>query len=299
MPIVRRKLTILVLLAICAGPQTFARGEQPRSPWRHSADEQRQDLVRLPSVVPVSYPSPAELDGELVSIRPENVSAQCSDNGCGDSCGDGVCLPHACRACDRWYVALSGGTAHREIVHEIGDDRTFIVFDTGFAANLALGYRFDPFRIEAEYSFMNNDCTEAGAGGLSSAATGNVNLKALMFNAYRDFTIGDWAWIPYIGAGIGVYQSEINSLYPDFFATIGAPFVGVPVNTTSDIPLAYQFRVGASRPLGERTEFFTGYRYFHGETLTFASAPFASFAPTFSPDGAEMHNVEFGLRVRF
>jgi opacity protein-like surface antigen len=215
------------------------------------------------------------------------------------SCADEVALPHACRACDRWYVSLSGGTASRETVHEIADARTFIEFDTGFAANLALGYRFDVFRVEAEYSFMNNDCTQAGAGGLASDTVGNVNLRALMFNLYHDMQISDWLWSPYVGAGIGVYQSEINGLYPDFFNTIGAPFAGVPVNATSDIPLAYQFRVGASRPIGERTDFFAGYRYFHGETLTFASAPFASFAPTFSPDGAAMHNVEFGLRVRF
>ncbi|MDX1929751.1 MAG: outer membrane beta-barrel protein [Pirellulaceae bacterium] len=222
-----------------------------------------------------------------------------SDSSPPISIGSPTAALHACRKCDPWYVALSGGTATRDIVHEIADSRTFIEFRTGFAANVALGYRFERLRLEAEYSFMNNECAEAGAGGLSSPTTGNVNLRALMFNAYRDFQFSDWCWKPYLGGGLGVYQSEINSLNPDFFNTIGAPFAGVPVNATSDTPFAYQFRVGASRPLGERAEFFTGYRFFHGETLTFASAPFASFGPTFSPDAAQMHNAEFGLRVRF
>lgn len=82
---------------------------------------------------------------------------------------------HACRACDRWYLSFSGGPANRSTVHEISDARTFIEFDTGFAVNGALGYRFDMFRVEAEYTFMNNECSRAGAVGLSSPTTGNVN----------------------------------------------------------------------------------------------------------------------------
>jgi opacity protein-like surface antigen len=194
-------------------------------------------------------------------------------------------------------------------VHEAGDPLTFIEFEEGFAANGALGYRFNMFRVEAEYSFMNQETEFAGAGpaqlaGIApTAATGNVNLKALMFNLYHDIDLPFTFWRPYLGAGIGIYQSEINSLYPEFFGNPALAAFGFntnPVNTTSDMPFAYQFRAGASRSLGERTEFFTGYRYFKGEELTFASAPFASpLAPTFHPDGAEVHSVEFGLRVRF
>jgi hypothetical protein len=65
------------------------------------------------------------------------------------------------------------------------------------------------------------------------------------------------------------------------------------------MPLAYQFRAGVTRPVGCRSEFFTGYRYFKGEELEFASAPFATFSPTFHPDGTEIHAIEFGLRVNF
>lgn len=213
---------------------------------------------------------------------------------------DAAPATHACRACDRWYVALSGGTANRERVHEVSDARTFIEFDTGFAANAALGYRFDMFRFEVEYTFINSGCSEAGAAGFSSPATGNINLKALMFNVYHDFEFDNWLWKPYVGGGLGVYQSEINSLYPEFFAFAPDPFPVTPVNTTSNTPFAFQFRAGVSRPIGERTEFFAGYRYFHGETLTFAAAPFASpAAPTFNPNGAVVHAAELGIRIRF
>jgi opacity protein-like surface antigen len=248
-----------------------------------------------PRILPVGY---AEYD--VAAPAPMEASASADASATGPEAGG-----NGCDACDggcwhdRWYIGFSGGWQQREIVHEASDSRTFIEFDSGFLVNTALGCRFENFRLEAEYTFMNNECSRAGAAGFSSATTGNVNLRAWMFNAYHDFDMGCTCWKPYVGAGIGIYQSELNSLLPDFFQTLGAPFANVPINSTSNMPFAYQFRAGATRPLGERTEFYTGYRFFRGEELTFSSAPFSSFAPTFHPDGATIHAVEFGLRVKF
>lgn len=228
--------------------------------------------------------------------------ASCCEASCcaAPSCQSSCCMP-PCRCYDHWYIAMSGGAAWRQTVFEVGDPTTFIEFDRGgFAANFAVGYRFEMFRLEAEFTYFNNECTWAGSGGLSSATPGNISMKALMFNAYHDFQIGNWLWKPYVGAGLGIYQSDINGLYPYFFDEIGGDFTGTPLNCTSDVPFAYQFRVGLTRPIGERTEFFVGYRYFRGETLTFSSAPFATAdAHTFSPDGAKVHSIEIGLRVNF
>jgi opacity protein-like surface antigen len=257
-------------------------------------------------------------DEELVQpIRPvqcaDELGPSCAD-GCEPSCSgeapicteDGTCgcgEQAACCSCqpcrDRWYLSASGAWQQRETVHEVDDPQTFIEFHSGFLANAALGMRFDSFRLELETSFMNNEVDVAGAGGLSSPSPGNVNLRAYMLNMYYDVQFQNSCWMPYVGAGIGTYQSEINGLIPEFFDQIGPPFVGSPVNATSDMPLAYQFRAGVTRPIGCRSEFFTGYRYFKGEELEFASAPFATFAPTFHPDGTEIHAIEFGLRVNF
>lgn len=204
------------------------------------------------------------------------------------------------RSCDRFYLSISGGWQQRERVREAADSSTFIEFDGGFSANGAIGYRFDKWRVEAEYTFMNNECSIAGSGGLSSETVGNINLRAFMFSAYRDFEIDGWVWKPYAGGGIGVFQSEINGLFPEFFQTVGGSFATSPINATSNMPFAYQFRVGASRPIGERTELFGGYRYFNGAEMQFSSAPFASgAAPTFNPNGAKTHGLEFGLRINF
>ena len=222
--------------------------------------------------------------------------------GCADECGAPTKdHPLCCCAAARspWYVSVSGAWEQRETVHEIDDARTFIKFQGGFLANAAIGVRCDCFRLEFETSFMNNGVELAGAGGLSSPAVGNVNLHAYMFNAYHDVEIKNCCWKPYVGAGIGVYQSELNGLNPEFFDQLGAPFTGQPINATSDMPLAYQFRAGLTRPLGCRAELYSGYRYFRGEELEFASAPFAAFAPTFHPDAAKVHAIELGIRVNF
>ena len=203
-------------------------------------------------------------------------------------------------SCDRWYISVSGGWQQRDTVHEVGDPETFVEFDDGFLINGALGVHINDWRVEVETSFMNNGVSMAGAGGLSSEAAGNVSLHAYMFNLYRDFHCSRCCWLnPYIGAGIGVYQSELNGLNPEFFDQLGAPFAGNPINATSNLPMAYQFRAGVSCPLTDRAEIFSGYRYFKGQELEFASAPFASFAPTFHPDGAVINAVEVGVRVNF
>jgi opacity protein-like surface antigen len=199
-----------------------------------------------------------------------------------------------------WYISISGGMQQRERVHEVSDARTFIEFEQGFVTNAALGYRFDTFRVEAEYSFLNNECERAGAVGISSPTVGNVNLRATMFNIYHDVKLDNWFIQPYVGGGIGIYQSEINGLFPEFFQLVGPPFSTTPINATSNFPFAYQFRAGFTVPMSDRADFYCGYRYFHGEKLTFSSAPFASgLAPFFNPNAAVNHAVEFGIRVYF
>lgn len=311
--------------AIGLTPSAAAQYDGAPLPFRHhQAVRPLGDAGVWSAVAPVGYTARRDVAGGIPAVPYDDGFAGDAGLPCGvesvgevcepcASCGDcgscASCVP--CQPCyagprcrDPWYLSLSGGWQHRETVHEVGAPTTFIEFAEGFAVNGALGYRFAMFRVEAEYTFMNNEADRAGAVGFDTPSTGNVNLRALMFNIYHDLDLDFTVWRPYLGAGIGLYQSDINSLYPDFFGFQGqgvpANFAGAPINSTSDTPLAYQFRVGASRPLGERTEFFAGYRYFKGEELTFASAPFA--APTdstFNPDGAEIHAAEFGLRIRF
>ncbi len=208
----------------------------------------------------------------------------------------------ACWWCDPqakpWYISLSAGWQSREIVHEIGDPATFIQWDDGFSFAGAIGRRFGKFRVEAEFSLMNNGVHITGGGipgvgNFVSTATGNVDLRAYMFNVYHDIAVKDTPIKVYLGAGIGLYQSQINSLLPGFFSQLGMPLQGF--TTTSNYPFAYQFRAGVSYTISPTVDVFVGYRYFHGNHLTFSAFPFG----TFHPDGATNNNIEAGFRINF
>lgn len=290
------------LSQFCAAEHSYGQNHAAQAPTAPTATY--ESTVSPPQAAPSMHATDAYHAGaSLSSVQPNSYAGMVEgDCGCGSGSACRNCGPQYAdpRGCDRWYLSLSGGWEHRELVREAADPTTFIAFDDGFAINAALGYRFDLMRIEAEYSFMNNECREAGSGGLSSATVGNINLKAFMLNVYHDFEFDGMLLKPYLGAGVGIFQSEINGLFPEFFQQVGGEYATTPINATSNMPFVYQFRAGASRPLGERTEIFGGYRYFHGNEMVFSSAPFATgAAPTFNPKGAWTHGLEMGLRVRF
>jgi opacity protein-like surface antigen len=248
-------------------------------------------LAEFPSVTP---------DGTLASATAstawesaEVVTVEASPEA-GGYFGEGDCLEPG----QRWYLSLSGAAQSRHIVHEVGDPATFLIFDDGFTLNAALGHQFDLFRMDFEYSLFNNQVETAGAGipgvgNFVGDAVGNVSVKAFTLNGYYDFDYFRSCFRPYVGAGMGVMQSEINSLFPSFFPGLGAATGGV--NTTSNFKLCYQFRVGIGYTLSHRTELFSGYRFFDAGPLTFAGEPFG----VFQPDGATFHGLEMGFRVKF
>jgi OmpA-OmpF porin, OOP family len=243
-------------------------------------------------VVPASYGAATDNADWLAAdvMTKGEVVATDSYVGCSEPAG---CGPDQC-----WYIMLSGAVQSRADVSEVGDPATFLLFDDGFDINVALGHQFDLFRLDFEYSYFNNQVETAGAGipgigNFVSDAVGNVSVKAYTLNSYFDYQINQSRFSPYVGGGIGLMQSEINSLFPSFFTQIGQTFNGV--NTTSNVKFCYQFRVGLNYELSYRTELFSGYRYFDAGELTFASSPFG----VFHPDRATFHSFETGIRVKF
>lgn len=105
-----------------------------------------------------------------------------------------------------WYATLSG-------------DLTWLRHsDTGGGGNIALGYRIDDFRIEAEAGYH-------GAGG--EDGYGSTRYFSYMGNVYYDmnniYTISnqgraDWNIMPYIGGGIGDAAIRVgNSSFTNAF----------------------------------------------------------------------------------
>jgi opacity protein-like surface antigen len=260
--------------------------------------EQPMVTVQQPQVKtqPPTTVEPRQAPDIFTTQGNPTVTAQPVTGGCGA----GGCVTEAPQAAQAaqccWYLSLSAGWQERQRVHEASDAGTFLTFDDGFMVNGALGVRWKSLRLEFEFSTWNNDINTAGVGGAGngtstaqSAALGNITLYSYMANVYYDFTLGSFPLKPYVGAGIGFYHSEINGLAPAFANG------GVLLNCMSDYPFAYQFRAGVSYDVSERVELFGGYRYFHGDTLTFSAVPFG----TFHPLGTENNGIEFGFRVKF
>lgn len=243
-------------------------------------------------VEPVGFETTAyETDSLAAEAEATEQESHCHH---GLGCRQSLC----CEPEYGWYISLSGAAQSRDQVQEVGDPATFLTFDDGFAINAAIGRQFDLFRLDFEYSYLNNQIETAGAGipnvgNFVGDAVGNVSVKAYTLNAYYDHRICQTRFKPYFGSGIGLMQSEINSLFPSFFPALGAGTTAV--NTTSNVKFCYQFRVGMNYELTQRTEFFSGYRFFDAGPLTFAGEPFG----VFSPDAATFHNFEAGFRVKF
>lgn len=249
-----------------------------------------------PSCVNACAAAPSCAPAPISCCPPANGSCSC---GAKHSCcrGKGDCCDEGCWEPTGWYASISGGWTNREDVHEIGNPATFLTWEDGFSVNGAVGYEFSFFRAEFEIGLSNTGVDQAGAGipnvgDFVSGAQGNVSLRKYMFNLYHDFKFNDLKIVPYVGGGIGFYQSEINGLFPEFFTSLGQELNGV--NATSDFPFAYQVKAGVNYEMTQRTELFLGYCFFDGNSLDFAASPFGPFRP----NCATTHTMELGIRFK-
>jgi len=141
--------------------------------------------------------------------------------------------------------------------------------ETGWGGNLALGYRFADWRLEAEGGYH-------GAGGDSGYR--NIHYFTYMGNAYYDFNSAiptseeGLRVVPYIGAGLG--GASVNR---------GSGSIRETYNHNNDT-FAYQGMAGLS--LASTTmpnvAWTIGYRYLGTEEHNLSA-----------------HNVEIGARIHF
>jgi opacity protein-like surface antigen len=223
-----------------------------------------------------------------------------------------------------FYITGSGGWQAREKSTDIGLG-TAAEFKDGFLLNGGVGYRF-PFNIRAEVeagyqnnknkAFLNESSVLFAVGsnapglpiGSQDQSVGNVGLRSFMVNLYYDIPLGpDSKWKPYIGGGVGTYQSTING-----FTSPTLSANGIAISTSSRETFAWQLRAGLAYRVIERAELFGGYRYFHGDDLKFTfyvpGGAFGGFPGAIPPQGAQLplnvtggitHGAEFGFRFFF
>lgn len=151
--------------------------------------------------------------------------------------------------------------------------------DTGWAGGIAAGYAYgNNIRVEGEVTYQRNDLDKLSLGAASLALTGDVSNTALLLNGYYDFANSS-PWTPFISAGLGVAQVNINDL--------NVPGSGLPNTDDKDTVFAYQVGAGVSYAVSKEVSFDVKYRYF------------ATSDPEFDTTSTEYssHNIYAGIRV--
>jgi outer membrane immunogenic protein len=173
------------------------------------------------------------------------------------------------------YVGASGGVSmvHDSDISEPGISGT-VEYDTGFGFNLNVGYDFDPVRVEFEFGYKNADVKNLSAFGIG-VPVNNADLTTLsyMVNAFYDIKTKS-AFTPYLGAGIGMINGELDD----------------NGYTADDTVFGYQFIVGAAYNFNKNFALDLSYR-------------FQGAAQDFSLNGSDLSymssNIMAGMRYSF
>lgn len=167
----------------------------------------------------------------------------------------------------------------------------------GLSGIVGYGWRSN-WRLEGELAYRGYDLDKAGIredGGLGNALgvgslsgqtvalDGEVDSLALLASIYYDFPTRS-VWKPYIGAGIGVTQQEVE-----------AKLAGVEIVDDDDTVFAYQLALGLGYSLSRMTTIYAGYRYFAYDDVEFDAVG----GDTIEATDNDSHDIELGVRWRF
>jgi len=184
-----------------------------------------------------------------------------------------LALPAVCLGATDWYGSINVGYA---MVSDSdvnatgtsgGNTATLdgeIEFDGGYVLGGAIGYMFDNFRIEGEISYQKNDAdkvtiksvklngVDQGISG-SEPADGDVGIFTFLANGYYDFN-NDSKFTPYLTAGIGMANVEIDPEDDTVFAyQIGAG-VGIAMSETVTLDCKYRYLGAADYEIGDTVQ---------------------------------------------
>lgn len=171
---------------------------------------------------------------------------------------------------NNFYISANLGFQHRADAKDKLGAAT--VFDNpGYFTGGALGYRFlKNFRVEGEANLFNNvNKREIVTGAFNEPAQGNISLQTFMLNGYYDIPVKKGSKLkPFIGGGIGVFQSQVNGLTSKTLSTGVPGFFGpTVVDTKSKFTAAYQFKIGLGYAVSRKADIFVNYRLLRGSSF--------------------------------
>ena len=97
-------------------------------------------------------------------------------------------------------------------------------FDQGFAGDIGIGYDFGTWRLETSYNSINSDLASIQNVDVNNVG---VDINSWFLSAAYDFR-ADKKWSPYVSAGIGTSEIEV-----DVATTVGSVTLPVEDDTIS------------------------------------------------------------------
>ena len=191
-----------------------------------------------------------------------------------------------------WYVGVKGGLNWLQDADVKGSNSGKVSFDDGYSLSAALGYTpaftltsVGKGRFELEYRYSKNDLDKGTISGVSGILGGEQESNAIMFNGYYDFALSSTHWSPYLGAGIGYADVNVDS-----------DFNGIALTRDNDNAFAWQLMagIGYSPENMPFTTWSLGYRYFTTSDLQLTTT-----AGTGIKVENSNHNLEAGVAMKF
>lgn len=115
-----------------------------------------------------------------------------------------------------------------------------VTFEHGYGVGVAAGYDFGPARLEIEGGYRRNSAEKVEFAGGKADADGDLEILTLFANAYADFNYGGTA-TPYLGAGIGYADVELDDSDDEVLAGQLAAGVIFPISSNVSVDLGYRF----------------------------------------------------------
>jgi opacity protein-like surface antigen len=171
-----------------------------------------------------------------------------------------------------WYISGAVGLGLPEDVKaptndDQSDDDSKVKMDSGIALTGALGYNFNPVRLEAEVGYHDHDVSSG------QDIDASLSLLTVMANAYYDIDAGSGVK-PYLMGGAGWGHTRAKD----------------PSHTTTDDVFVWQVGAGVGAAVAHNTTLDLGYRYVKPDDFSVGGGDKAQWA---------IHNIMLGLRYQF
>lgn len=159
---------------------------------------------------------------------------------------------------DGWYSSVFGGFTYMPDNLSISTPGLFLdraAYDSGYNAGGRVGFKSNPLRYEAEFTYINANLHDLNANYVSQLdVSGNTSASLAMANIYYDFPDMVPAIQPFLGLGLGYgwLQSTLQSSGPDN---------PISFTTGTDSVFAWQATAGFTYNFAECFALDIAYRY--------------------------------------